>query len=72
MDTVLATFLTIINVNIVPFVYQADFSGVSFKEGQISKAYARNSKFIACDFTNAVVDRLIDTNQNLIIELLPF
>eukprot|EP00596_Hydrurales_sp_CCMP1899_P007614 CAMPEP_0119040570 /NCGR_PEP_ID=MMETSP1177-20130426/10552_1 /TAXON_ID=2985 /ORGANISM="Ochromonas sp, Strain CCMP1899" /LENGTH=180 /DNA_ID=CAMNT_0007005767 /DNA_START=257 /DNA_END=799 /DNA_ORIENTATION=+ len=35
----------------------ADFSGVSFKEGQTSKAYARNSKFIACDFTNAVVDR---------------
>lgn len=36
---------------------QADFTGVSFKEGQISKAYARNSKFIGCDFTNAVVDR---------------
>ena len=30
---------------------------MSFKEGQISKAYARNSKFIGCDFTNAVVDR---------------
>ena len=30
---------------------------MSFKEGQISKAYARNSKFVGCDFTNAVVDR---------------
>ena len=37
---------------------EADFSGVSFKDGQISKAYARNSKFVGCDFTNAVVDRV--------------
>lgn len=37
---------------------EADFTGVSFKEGQISKAYARNSKFVSCDFTNAVVDRV--------------
>lgn len=36
----------------------ADFSGVSFKDAQISKAYARNSKFVATDFTNAVVDRV--------------
>jgi len=37
---------------------EADFSGVSFKEAQISKAYARNSKFVGSDFTNAVVDRV--------------
>ena len=36
----------------------ADFSGVSFKEGQVSKGYMRNSKFVGCDFTNAVVDRV--------------
>mmetsp|Transcript_30549 Transcript_30549/g.41855 ORF Transcript_30549/g.41855 Transcript_30549/m.41855 type:complete len:247 (-) Transcript_30549:60-800(-) len=36
----------------------ADFSGVNFKEAQISKAFARNSKFVGCDFTNAIVDRV--------------
>jgi uncharacterized protein YjbI with pentapeptide repeats len=36
----------------------ADFTGVNFKEGQISKAFARNSKFISCDFTNAILDRV--------------
>lgn len=35
----------------------ADFSGVDFKEAQISKALARDSKFVGCDFTNAIVDR---------------
>ena len=44
---------------------QADFSGVSFKEGQISKAYARDSKFVACDFTNAVVDRVAFDGSNM-------
>ena len=36
----------------------ADFSGVNFKEAQLSKGYLRNSKFIGADFTNAVVDRV--------------
>lgn len=36
----------------------ADFSGVNFKEAQLSKGYLRNSKFIGTDFTNAVVDRV--------------
>jgi len=36
----------------------SDFSGVDFKEGQMSKAYARNNKFIKCDFTNAILDRV--------------
>eukprot|EP01036_Dinobryon_divergens_P035775 gene35775-46421_t len=36
----------------------ADFTGVNFKEAQISKAFARNSKFVGCDFTNAIVDRV--------------
>lgn len=36
----------------------ADFTGVNFKEAQISKAFARNSKFVNCDFTNAIVDRV--------------
>lgn len=36
----------------------ADFSGVDFKEAQLSKAYARNSKFIGVDFTNAILDRV--------------
>ena len=44
---------------------QADFSGVSFKEGQISKAYARDSKFVGCDFTNAVVDRVSFDGSNM-------
>lgn len=35
----------------------ADFSGVNFKETQISKAYARASKFVGCDFTNGIIDR---------------
>ena len=55
----------------------ADFTGVNFKEAQISKqayeicsirantkmscnthrAFARNGKFVGCDFTNAIVDR---------------
>lgn len=35
----------------------ADFSGVDFKDAQISKALAAESKFVACDFTNAIVDR---------------
>jgi len=35
----------------------ADFSDVSFKDAQISKSFSRNSKFVNCDFTNAVVDR---------------
>ena len=36
-----------------------DFSGVNFKEAQLSKALASNSKFVGCDFTNAIVDRVI-------------
>lgn len=36
----------------------ADFTGVNFKEAQLSKALARNSKFIGVDFTNAIVDRV--------------
>lgn len=36
----------------------ADFSGVNFKEAQISKALARDSKFVGCDFTNAILDRV--------------
>ena len=36
----------------------ADFSGVNFKEAQLSKGYLRNSKFIGTDFSNAVVDRV--------------
>lgn len=36
----------------------SDFSGVNFREAQLSKAYARRNKFIACDFTNAILDRV--------------
>lgn len=43
----------------------ADFSGVSFKEAQISKAFARNSKFVGSDFTNAVVDRVAFEGSDL-------
>ena len=35
----------------------ADFRGVSFVEGQLSKGYLRNSNFVGADFTNGVVDR---------------
>ena len=35
----------------------SDFTGVNFKEAQLSKGIIRNSKFAGCDFTNAVVDR---------------
>ncbi|KAJ8605883.1 hypothetical protein CTAYLR_000584 [Chrysophaeum taylorii] len=37
---------------------EADFSGASFRETMLSKAYAKNSKFKEADFTNAVVDRV--------------
>jgi uncharacterized protein YjbI with pentapeptide repeats len=43
----------------------ADFSGVSFVEGQLSKAYLRNSKFKEADFTNAVVDRVTFDGSDL-------
>jgi uncharacterized protein YjbI with pentapeptide repeats len=36
----------------------SDLSGVNLKEAQLSKGYARKSKFIGCDFTNAIVDRV--------------
>jgi uncharacterized protein YjbI with pentapeptide repeats len=35
----------------------ADFSGVNMKEGQVSKALLKESKFVGCDFTNGIVDR---------------
>jgi uncharacterized protein YjbI with pentapeptide repeats len=37
---------------------EADFTGIDFKEAQLSKVYARNSKFSNCDFTDGVVDRV--------------
>jgi uncharacterized protein YjbI with pentapeptide repeats len=37
---------------------EADFTGIDFKEAQLSKVYARNSKFVNCDFTDGVVDRV--------------
>lgn len=36
----------------------ADFSGMNFREAQLSKALARNTKFVGCDFTNSVADRV--------------
>lgn len=36
----------------------SDFSGINFKAAQISKSFAKNSKFIGCDFTNSVSDRV--------------
>jgi uncharacterized protein YjbI with pentapeptide repeats len=35
-----------------------DFSGINFREAQFSKGYARRNKFIGCDFTNAILDRV--------------
>ena len=43
----------------------ADFTGVSFVEGQLSKGYLRNSKFKGADFTNAVVDRVTFDGSDL-------
>lgn len=37
---------------------EADFTGIDFKEAQLSKVYARNSKFVNCDFTDGVIDRV--------------
>jgi len=34
-----------------------DFSGVNFKEAQLSKVYAEGAKFDGADFTNVVIDR---------------
>ena len=44
---------------------EADFTGVSFVEGQLSKGYLRNSKFKGADFTNAVVDRVTFDGSDL-------
>lgn len=43
----------------------ADFSGISFKEGQLSKGLLRNSNFKGCDFTNGIVDRATFEGSNL-------
>lgn len=37
---------------------EADFSGVDFKEAQLSKGFARYSKFVGTDFTNGIIDRV--------------
>ncbi len=34
------------------------YAGIDFKEAQLSKVYARNSKFVNCDFTDGVIDRV--------------
>ena len=44
---------------------EADFSGIDFKEAQMSKAYARNSKFMNCDFTDGIVDRVSFDGSNM-------
>lgn len=38
---------------------ETDFSGVNFKEGQLSKGLLSKSKFVNCDFTNAILDRAV-------------
>ena len=43
----------------------ADFRGVSFVEGQLSKGYLRNSQFQGADFTNGVVDRVTFDGSDL-------
>ena len=43
----------------------ADFRGVSFVEGQLSKGYLRNSNFVGADFTNGVVDRVTFDGSDL-------
>lgn len=44
---------------------EADFTGIDFKEAQLSKVYARNSKFVNCDFTDGVVDRVSFDGSNM-------
>jgi uncharacterized protein YjbI with pentapeptide repeats len=43
----------------------ADFRGVSFVEGQLSKGYLRSSNFAGADFTNGVVDRVTFDGSDL-------
>lgn len=43
----------------------SEFSGVNFREGQLSKAYVKGSKFVGCDFTNAVLDRVVFDEADL-------
>ena len=42
-----------------------DLTVVNFKEAQTSKALMKDSKFVGCDFTNAVVDRTVFSGSDL-------
>ena len=41
------------------------YVGIDFREAQLSKVYARNSKFVNCDFTDGVVDRVSFDDSDL-------